>query len=532
MLPRRAMLRAAPTLVVFGITAAASVALAQPAPPPAAPPVEGEPAPPPAVDAATVEALRARIEALEAAARTAPPAAATTPAPVAAEAAELRVPAVEDDGAHRGGFRFGSYGRVVAGTDLRGGKPAPVHVAAHGPRVVEQSYLELDLAYAFAFDMGGTLRTVTTLAYDDQLFHDSGEFTAGPAIRNLYAEATLGDFSGWVGSRMLRGDDLYLFDYWPLDDLNTVGAGAAVTTARLEVSGHVGVNRLRDRFQYQERQVADPELGATTVVQLNRQRMIASARAGYTMAKAPTALSTRARLYGELHGLPSGTRRRESDATLEALPQDWGTTLGLELSAWGLAPAASRYRRHANLFVRWSRGLAAFDELAAPTSFDAELRTFPKASEVVVGAGANWDDAWGHVMFAAYARRFVDADVNVHDRDDGWEYAVDVRPAVKLQRRGLYAALDLAYEARFPRGLQPTTQLAADAAIVSIAPMLSFHPTGPSAFDRPELRVIYRAAHQNDGALALYPVGDPRARAWTHYLGVEAEWWFNSNSYR
>ncbi len=149
MLPRRAMLRAAPTLVVFGITAAASAALAQPAPPPAEPPVEGEPAPPPAVDAAAVEALRARIEALEAAAQDAPPAtapaAAPTPAPVAAEEAELRVPAVEDDGAHRGGFRFGSYGRVVAGTDLRGGKPAPVHVAAHGPRVVEQSYLELDL---------------------------------------------------------------------------------------------------------------------------------------------------------------------------------------------------------------------------------------------------------------------------------------------------------------------------------------------------------------------------------------------------
>ena len=126
----------------------------------------------------------------------------------------------------------------------------------------------------------------------------------------------------------------------------------------------------------------------------------------------------------------------------------------------------------------------------------------------------------------------LDADVNVHDRDDGWEYAVDVRPAIKLQRRGLHAALDLAYEARFPRGLQPTTQLAADAAIVSIAPMLTFHPTGPSAFDRPELRVIYRAAHQNDGALALYPQADPRARAWTQYLGVEAEWWFNSNSYR
>ena len=476
-------------------------------------------------------ALRQRIEALEAAARAAPPPPAPAP-PVEPTAAAHHVPAVVDDGAHRSGFRFGSYGRVVAGTDLRGGKPAAVHVAAHGPRVVEASYLELDLAYAFAFDMGGVLRTVTTLAYDDQLFHDSGEFTAGPAIRNLYAEATLGDFRAWVGSRMLRGDDLYLFDYWPLDDLNTVGAGAGVTTAKVEVSGHVGVNRLRDRFQYQERQVADPELGATTVVQLNRQRMIASARAGYTAPAAPTAISTRARIYAELHGLPSGTRRRESDATLEALPRDWGTTLGLELSAWGLAEADVPYRRHANLFVRWSRGLAAFDELAAPTSFDTELRTFPTASEIVIGAGANWDDAWGHVTAAAYARRFVDADVNVHDRDDGWEYAVDVRPAVKLHRRGLHAALDLAYEARFPRGLQPTTQLAADAAIVSVAPMLSFHPTGPSAFDRPELRLIYRAAHQNDGALALYAVGDPRARTWTQYLGVEAEWWFNSNSYR
>ena len=77
-----------------------------------------------------------------------------------------------------------------------------------------------------------------------------------------------------------------------------------------------------------------------------------------------------------------------------------------------------------------------------------------------------------------------------------------------------------------------TTQQVADAAIASIAPMLTFTPTGPSAFDRPELRLYYRAAHQNDGARALYATGDPRAVAWTHFLGVAAEWWWNSNSYR
>jgi hypothetical protein len=69
--------------------------------------------------------------------------------------------------------------------------------------------------------------------------------------------------------------------------------------------------------------------------------------------------------------------------------------------------------------------------------------------------------------------------------------------------------------------------------VVSIAPMLVYSPLGPSAFDRPQLRLVYRAAHQNDGALALYAEDDPRRdHRWVHFLGVQAEWWFNSTSYR
>lgn len=516
-----------------------AIAVAQPSPTPAPGDAPAEPPadPPggaaPADDAATramaaqLAELTRRLEALEARDQ---PIAGLPEGPMAPPADwrdDLR------------GLQFGSYGRVIAGTDLHGGKPAPIHVAAHGPRIVEPSYLELDFGYGIPWGATGLARTVITLAYDDQLFHETGEFTAGPAIRNLYASlhTRAGGPSVWVGSRMLRGDDLYLLDFWPLDDLNTVGGGVEVPVRDLVVSAHVGVNRLLDPFQYQERDVADPELGATTVVQLNRQRMIASAKVEYVRAPGGAAWAQRARLYGEVHGLAAGERRR-TDATLEALPRDYGTTLGLELSTWQ-PPGDTGRSRHANLFVRWSKGLAAFDELAAPSSFDDELETFDNASELVIGLGANWDlghagDGKGphaHLTFAGYARRFVDADGQDVDRDDGWEYVVNVRPAYRVVRH-VYAGVNLGYEARFPRGLQPTTQTAADPAILSVAPMVTLSPAGISAFARPQLRVVYRAAHQNEGALALYAAGDRRARTWTHFLGVQAEWWFNSNSYR
>ena len=63
--------------------------------------------------------------------------------------------------------------------------------------------------------------------------------------------------------------------------------------------------------------------------------------------------------------------------------------------------------------------------------------------------------------------------------------------------------------------------------------MVVYSPMGPSAFDRPQLRLVYRAAHLNDGALGLYAADDPRRdHPWIHYVGVQAEWWFNSSSYQ
>jgi hypothetical protein len=440
------------------------------------------------------------------------------------------------------GFRFGSYGRVIAGTDLRGGKPAATNVVAHGPRIVEPSYLELDLSYGLETRRGLKIRPVITLAFDGTLFHDTGEFDARPALRNLFLEAQASQhLVAWAGSRMYRGDDIYLLDYWPLDDQNTVGAGLIYRKPFtrhvrdykledvLELAMHAGINRLNHPFQFQEIEVANPEQGATTVVQLNRQRMIASASASYLLARPANDVSTKLKVHGEVHGLPSGTRKRD-DGTLEALPSDTGYLLGAELSFFGWSFTGFQHR-HLNLYLRYAKGLAAFDELAPPTSFGPDLET-NRASELTFGASGNWETSFGNVMLGALSRRFIDADESTVDPDDGWEYAIDVRPLARVLP-DVFVGAELSYQARFPHGLNVNTLRAEDPAIAQIAPMLVYSPMGPSSYDRPQLRLVYRAAHLNEGALDQYVPDDPRhEHAWVHFLGVEAEWWFNSETYR
>ncbi|HTJ41696.1 MAG TPA: carbohydrate porin [Kofleriaceae bacterium] len=437
------------------------------------------------------------------------------------------------------GFTFGSYGRVIVGSDLRGGDPEQIKVVAHAPRIVEPTYLELQFGYGF-FEHGTELRTVTTLAFDDTLFHYTGKFDAGPALRNMYLEAFPTQASElWVGSRMYRGDDIYLFDYWPLDDINTVGGGGSYDFAQnadgkqyVRLAAHVGFNRLLNDFQYQTREVPNPEQGASVVTQLNRQRVIASTT--LTINDFPDFYGRthgKIKLHAEVQGLPSGTRLL-NDMTPQTLPADWGTTIGAQLGLWGFTdPDDTTHARHLNLFARWSRGLSAYDELAPPTELDTSLKTFPRASEIVFGLSGAWDTSRWNVMVGAESRRFVGAGPRTDNPDNGWEYALDVRP-LALLGHDVYAGADLSFQARFPRGLNPTSQLAEDPGVTQIAPMLVYSPMGAHAYARPQLRLVYRAAFLNQGALDLYVPDDPRhAHSTVHFFGLQAEWWFNS-SYR
>ena len=441
-----------------------------------------------------------------------------------AEPPELEEP--EERTRHR--FGFGSYGRVGAGTDFDGATPRQPQVVAHGPRTVQSPYLELDLYYTIEPVGPYVVRTVTTLGFTEDLFHYTGDWSAMLALRNVYAEFIYRDMlSIWVGSRSYRGDDIYLLDAWLLDNLNTVGGGIGYRRDRLEIAFHMGVNRLTDDFTYQEVDVAARLFGAERIVYMDRQRLVTSLQGSYRLWGPPEGPAIKLKIHFELHYLASGEMQREEDLTTEALPSDWGWTGGFQLGSWGWGERAS----HANLFFRFSQGLAAYGEMGIPYGLNEEKRSFPNASELVFGLSVNYERGRFGLLGAGYVRRFTDADPNEYDVDDHWEFVVDVRPWIVVYGP-IQFALDLSYQQRFPNGMSPTALELLNPGIFQVAPMLVFAPLGPGSYVRPQIRLVYRMAYLNEGARDTYAFEDPRRNEEVvHYVGVQVEWWFNS-SYR
>jgi len=454
-----------------------------------------------------------------------PPAPSPTPDPEPEEPPELEQPPLGERILR--GFGFGSYGRVGVGTDMLGSTARPVSVVAHSPRVVEGPYIEMDLYYDVPTDGPWAIRTTTTLALLEDLFHYTGDFSSMLALRNAFVSFVWNEtVEVWAGSRMYRGDDIYLLDYWPLDNLNPLGGGVGLRLDRFELRFHAGANRLADDFAFQETDVPARLFGAERVVLMDRQRTIASLGASYRLLGEAAGPALRLKVYLEFHHLAPGTLRYD-DRTTEDLPEDFGWVGGIQLGAWGFGERLS----HANLFLRYGQGLGAFNEMAIPFGFDADKRTFPRANELVIGLSANYERGIFGVMGGGYVRRFVDADPNLYDEDDGWEFVLDVRPSVVLWGP-LQAAVDLSYQQRFPTGMSPSALELMSPAIFQVAPMLVFAPLGPGSYSRPHIRVLYRLAYLNEGALDLYATEDPRAdEQLVHYLGIQVEWWFNS-SYR
>jgi hypothetical protein len=268
--------------------------------------------------------------------------------------------------------------------------------------------------------------------------------------------------------------------------------------------------------------VPDNEFGAETVTQLDRQRAMASAKGSYRFYGDGKGPSANVKLFFETQHLPDG-EFLEEDRTIEQLPSDFGWSAGAQLASWGFLNEQS----HANLFLRFSQGLTAHDELAVPFGFDSTKRTFPGASELVLAWSGNFDFRKAGVMAGGYLRRFLDADQN-EDMEDGWEYIADVRPYA-VPTSWLRLALDVSYQKRYPRGVSPTSLVGIEPAVFQIAPMAVYSPFGTGTYTRPHFRLLYRAANLNDDALDLYAPEDPRRNHdWVHFLGMQVEWWFNS----
>ncbi len=440
------------------------------------------------------------------------------------------------------GFDFGSYGRVGIGTDLRGHTGTAVNVVSFGSRLEEPAYLELNFYYGgiIGDDPTRRWRVVVVPAFAGDLFHYTGNFSQQFALRNAYAETEnlgLHGLSLWAGSRTYRGDDVYLFDFWPLDNLNTVGGGAnyRFDRERTDLAIHLGMNRLDSLFQHQVIQVPsrnlpqdglilDPQQATTSVTTLDRPRVVASFKGTHYFRPRGEAPNGKVVLYGEFHYLPAGERQDPANQTPALqLKEDFGWVVGAQLGAW-LRPFV-----FANLFLRAAGGLAAFGDLGKPHGFDSNLQAL-EAREVTLAMSANWESNALGLMAGGYFRYFRDA--NPSDNTGFNEGALALRPQIYWTQY-FHTAVELSYQARHyatsdqDLGVYLTPQVFRASLIPIVAPL------GRGTYSRPAIFAIYTVSFLNDDA--RYVLFDPRdVRAGTnvvHYLGLGAEWWFNS-SYR
>ncbi|CAN5277905.1 hypothetical protein BH09MYX1_BH09MYX1_02860 [soil metagenome] len=433
-----------------------------------------------------------------------------------------------------GRFEFGSYGRVLIASDLRGSLAKPLNIVAHGTRIDEDSYAELELRREDDFTAKIHTRVVGTLAFAAPFFHFSGKPEQFFYIRNLYAQSTYDNAVFWAGSRMYRGDDAYLLNWWPLDNLNTIGGGAGYyfpkTDTRIAV--HVGMQRLEDPFQYQVTQASSPfGIGATGVVSLDRPRWVQSFkltqmfREGRLLGNPKSGL--KAILYGEVHEIGAGVYQDPASQQEIGLPSDWGFLAGAQVGLW-----TGQNDEHVNVWTRFAHGLAAYDILAAPTTF-ANDRTTRGANEFLIAASGNVQRGPLSVMAAGYFRYFTDASEGSTSRQRYDEGTAVVRPHLFL---GEYFGIsaEASYQARIYAYEDPTTRDGSQlfAGIWRFGVMPYFSPAGRGSFKRPQFRLVYALSLPNAGARAHYAAEDARSQyAVQHYLGLSVEWWFNSSSY-
>ena len=209
-------------------------------------------------------------------------------------------------------------------------------------------------------------------AFEDRLWHRAFADELPPDLFRRYYDwagaerpaglyAILGDPQarwwddiGTVDRRESR-DDIYLLDFWPLDNLNTIGGGVGYTfKTGTELKFHAGLNQPTDPY-YRQTILRPPtynQFGQAEVAILDRQKLVSSVKLSHVWPVGESG-GVKGILYGELHYVPGGQREVET-LVYEPVPKDKGFVGGAQLGAF-----TGKRSTYINFTARFAYGLAA-----------------------------------------------------------------------------------------------------------------------------------------------------------------------------
>jgi maltoporin len=184
----------------------------------------------------------------------------------------------------------------------------------------------------------------------------------------------------------------------------------------------------------------------------------------------------------------------------------------------------------ASLVLRHARSLAAYDPLSAPITFALD-RTTSGASETQIAFSGNYEQELFGIACAGYVRFFRDPSPTATSTQKYDEGAIVARPSVFLGEH-FGVSVEGSYQQRRIAIIEPGADAPLSASVTKVGLIPYFSPAGRGTFKRPQIRMLYTASFRNAGAKGLYPAEDVFSQRGTeHFLGVGAEWWFNSSSY-
>jgi maltoporin len=423
----------------------------------------------------------------------------------------------------RMGIAWTLSGQVIAGKNMNLGDKR-----ALGGRLEESDYLEPGLKFHL---LKGEKPADTTIdvVTSFEMFATDGSYVSDLANGDIaqlkilpeqaYVEAQNVFTEGltiWGGSRLYRGTDIHIADYFYFNNLP--GEGIGVKYKGLDAA--VLVKTSASPFHKTE---IDADLngdGNRDVVQRQRTMFIAQ----YSLPFGPG--STFVQGLGELHLVPK-SGNQDVLAPKHVNPRDAGWVVGaklhLDLNNGAFNDASVRFG--ARIANGAAGGGSTFDTFGAA----AEDGTYKDAYGIEVADHFLWNfdkiltlNAYGALNYSKGSLDYTPAAPAVAAPDSRLHFAVGVRPVLYAHDK-FHLATEASFQGRKDEGLDMGTAFK-----VSVVPTIV--PTGERTFwARPHLRLIYTAGFYNQAAVDqlmspyLKTVGPTKV---AHYLGTRAEWWF------